>query len=65
MKLKFQEKGKDYIEKIKIDNKSVEFDVPKHAGLEAAKYLNDYEAVRLTDICMENYWNKELKLLNK
>lgn len=27
--------------------KSVEFDVPEHTGLDAAKYLNDYEAVSL------------------
>ena len=53
MKLKFQEKGQDYVDKIKFNNKSVEFDVPKHAGLEEAKYLNDYEAVRLTNVNME------------
>ena len=27
---------------------TVEIDVLKHAGLEEAKYLNDYEMVRLT-----------------
>lgn len=53
MNLKFQEKGQDYVEKIKINNKSVEFDVPKHAGLEEAKDLNDYEAVRLINVSME------------
>lgn len=53
MKLKFQEKGQDYVETIKVNKKSVEFDVPKHAGLEEAKYLNDYEAVRLTNVSIE------------
>ena len=47
LKLGFHEKGNDYIENIKIKNKSVEFDVPEHAGLDAAKYLNDYKAVSL------------------
>ena len=47
MKLKFQEKGKDYIEKINIDNTTVEIDVPEHTGLQEAKYLNDYKVVRL------------------
>ena len=47
LKLKFHEKGSDYIENIKIEKKSVEFDVPQHAGLDAAKYLNDYESVSL------------------
>ena len=47
MKLKFHEKGKNYTENIKIDNTTVENDVPKHAGLQEAKYLNDYEVVSL------------------
>ena len=49
MKLKFLENGKDYIEQIKIDNTTVEMDVPEHTGLQEAKYLNNYEMVRLTN----------------
>ena len=47
MNLTFHEKGKNYTENIKIDNTTVEIDVPKHTGLEEVKYLNDYEVVRL------------------
>ena len=47
MKLKFHEKGKNYIENIKLDNTAVENDVLEHAALEEAKYFNDYEMVRL------------------
>ena len=47
LKLGFHEKWNDYIENIKIEKERVEFDVPEHAGLDAAKYLNDYEAVSL------------------
>ena len=59
MKLKFHEKGKDYTENIKIDNTTVEIDVPKHAGLQEAKYLNDYRVVRMSNFyikthCIEN-----------
>ena len=55
MKLKFHEKGKDYTENIKIDNTTVEIDVPKHAGIEEAKYLNDYEVVKLINFQMKTY----------
>ena len=47
MKLKFHEKGKNYIENIKLDNTTVEIDVPEYAGLEEAKCFNDYEMARL------------------
>ena len=55
MKLKFQEKGKDYIEKIKIDNTTVEIDVPEHTGLQEAKYLNDYKVVRLINFYIKTH----------
>ena len=58
MNLKFHEKGKDYIEKIKIDNTTVEIDVPKHAGLQEAKYLSDYEVVRLTNFYIKTRCNE-------
>ena len=53
MKLKFHEKGKKYIENIKLDNTTVDTDVPEHAALEEAKYFNDYEMVRLA---MNHEW---------
>jgi len=42
--LEFVEKGGKYTEKIIIDktNRIVESDVPKHAGVEASKYLHDF-----------------------
>ena len=55
MKLKFQEKGKDYIEKIKIHNTTVEIDVPEHTGLQEAKYLNDYKVVRLINFYIKTH----------
>ena len=45
MELVFHEKYNDYKEKIVLSKKSVEFDVPQHAGVEKAEYLNDYDAV--------------------
>ena len=54
MKLKFHEKGKNYTENIKIDNTTVEIDVPKHSSLQEAKYLNDYEVVSLINSYMKN-----------
>ena len=47
MKLKFHEKGSDYIENIKIEKKSVELGVRRNTRKETAKYLNDYESVSL------------------
>ena len=47
MKLKFLEKGQYYNQTIILNEKSVEFDVPKHADIEKAKYLYDYDKVSL------------------
>lgn len=45
MELVFREENNDYKEKIVLGKRSVEFDVPQHAGVEKAEYLNDYDAV--------------------
>jgi len=44
LKLKFAEGKGNYEEKIKVDQKTVEYDVPKHEGVEQSEYLNDYDA---------------------
>ena len=38
-----------------FNGKSIEFDIPKHADIEQAKYLYDYDAV--------SCWDKFLKML--
>jgi len=42
-KLRFFEKDGYYEEKVKVDQKTVEYQVPKHAGVEQSEYLNDYD----------------------
>ena len=45
--LMFFEKNKYYEQKVKVGQLFVEYDVPKHAGVEQSEYLNDYDAVRI------------------
>ena len=37
--------------------KSIEFDVPKHADIEQAKYLYDYDAVSCWDLFLKMFKN--------
>lgn len=54
LKLEFLEKGQYYNETIILEKKSVQFDVPKHAGIEETQYLYDYDAVSLTFLSIFN-----------
>ena len=47
LKLEFLEEGQYYNQTIILDKKSIQFDVPKHAGIEETQYLYDYDAVSL------------------
>ena len=47
LKLEFLEEGQYYNQTLILDKKSIQFDVPKHAGIEETQYLYDYDAVSL------------------
>ena len=47
LKLEFLQEGQYFNQTIILDKKSIQFDVPKHAGIDETQYLYDYEAVSL------------------
>ena len=47
LKLEFLQEGQYFNQAIILDKKSIQFDVPKHAGIDETQYLYDYEAVSL------------------
>ena len=57
LKLKFLEKGQYYNQTMIFDEKSVEFDVPRHADIEQTKYFYDYDTVSFWDLFLEKLEN--------
>ena len=55
--MQFLEKGRYYNQTMTLYGKSIEFDVPKHADIEQAKYLYDYDAVSCWDLFLKMFKN--------